>query len=194
MASFSGKFDSLRQDWPTPQSLFDGINAEFNFTLDAAASGKNKKCDLYIGEDTNSLAVEWGRHTVWLNPPYGAKSGSLQQWVQKAYSASLKGATVVMLIPARTNTNWFHDICLSKGEVRFVRGRPKFGEATHGLPQPLCYVIFRPNYTNLKEAYKDAVSGLRYIKQNYPDVSGVGYDRVEENYQKMFGGNPHDPR
>lgn len=144
MASFQGKFDSVRQDWPTPQALFDGMNAEFGFTLDAAASSENTKCVAYIDEASDALKQDWGANIVWLNPPYGAKSGTLKDWVEKSYDSSCKGATVVMLIPARTNTNWFHDICLAKGEVRFVRGRPKFGDATHGLPQPLCYVIFRP--------------------------------------------------
>lgn len=185
MAGFEGKFDSIRQDWPTPQALFDEINAEFNFTLDAAASAENSKCGYFINEEMNALSLDWGSHTVWLNPPYGAKNGSLKDWVEKAYDASVKGATVVMLIPARTNTNWFHDLCLTRGEVRFVRGRPKFGDATHGLPQPLCYVIFRPDHTSLLDAYKDAVSGLRYVKQNYPNVIGVGFDRIENAYKRL---------
>lgn len=144
MAGFAGKFDSVRQDWATPQELFDTVNAEFNFTLDAAASDDNTKVKSnYFTADDNALVQDWGNNVVWLNPPYGNKTGSLQEWVKKSHDASIKGATVVMLIPARTNTNWFHDICLAKGEVRFVRGRPKFGGATHGLPQPLCYIIFR---------------------------------------------------
>jgi phage N-6-adenine-methyltransferase len=145
VAGFKGKFDSVRQDWPTPQELFDTIDAEFNFTLDAAASAENTKvARRYFTAEDNALVQDWGQEVVWLNPPYGNKSGSLQDWVKKSHDASTKGATVVMLIPARTNTNWFHDYCLALGEVRFVRGRPKFGDATHGLPQPLCYIIFRP--------------------------------------------------
>ena len=84
------------------------------------------------------------KNVVWLNPPYGETSGKLSDWIKKAVTEADAGATVVMLIPARTNTNWFHDLCLKRGEVRFVRGRPKFGGADHGLPQPLCLVIFRP--------------------------------------------------
>lgn len=148
MAGFAGKFDSVRQDWETPQSLFAEINREFHFTLDAAASAHNAKVARYFTANDDALAQDWGNHTVWLNPPYGAKSGSLQDWVKKAYAESVKGSTVVMLIPARTNTNWFHDFAIARGEVRFVRGRPKFGDATHGLPQPLCYVIFRPAALN----------------------------------------------
>lgn len=145
MAGFKGKFESVRQDWETPIELFDTINSEFNFTLDGAASETNKKCENYFSKDTDSMKVSWGSNVVWLNPPYGEKGGySIKSWVEKSYKESLSGATVVMLIPARTNTNWFHDICLSHAEVRFIKGRPKFGGADHGLPQPLCYVIFKP--------------------------------------------------
>lgn len=143
MAGFAGKFDSTRQDWTTPDDVFDPINAEFGFTLDAAADKDNKRAEKFFCEEDNALEKDWGDNIVWLNPPYGQKNGSLKDWVKKSYEESQKGATVVMLIPARTNTVWFHDYCLDKGEVRFIKGRPKFGGATHGLPQPLCFVIFR---------------------------------------------------
>lgn len=145
MATFDGKFESARQDWTTPRKLFDEIDREFGFTLDAAASRDNALCDQFLSEDDDAMFCDWGNHVVWLNPPYGSTGAyTLKRWVEKSLDASRRGATVVMLIPARTNTNWFHDCCLAFGEVRFVRGRPKFGGAKHGLPQPLCYVIFRP--------------------------------------------------
>lgn len=145
MASFTGKFESARQDWTTPRELFDPINSEFNFTLDAAADSHNALAARFIGKEQNALKQNWGQEIVWLNPPYGDKQqGRIVDWVRKAWEASTEGATVVMLIPARTNTNWFHDFCLGRGEVRFIKGRPKFGDAKHGLPQPLCFVIFRP--------------------------------------------------
>lgn len=144
MAGFGGKFESTRQDWPTPNETFAPLNAEFGFTLDAAASAENTKAPAFLTEADNAMTKDWGSHIVWLNPPYGSGGYPLSGWVQKAHKASQAGATVVMLIPARTNTNWFHDYCLAHGEVRFVRGRPKFGDADHGLPQPLCIVIFRP--------------------------------------------------
>jgi phage N-6-adenine-methyltransferase len=143
MASFVGKFDSVRQDWETPQELFDEMNKEFHFTLDAAASQENSKVEEFISKEQDAFKVDWGTNVCWLNPPYG-RGYPLVSWVKRAHEQSLAGATVVMLIPARTNTNWFHDYCLAHGEVRFIRGRPKFGGATHGLPQPLCFVIFRP--------------------------------------------------
>jgi phage N-6-adenine-methyltransferase len=142
MAGFKGKFDSNRQDWETPKELFDTVDAEFHFTLDAAASENNKKVKKFISAEQDAMTLSWGKNVCWLNPPYG-KGHKLSAWVKKAYQESLTGATTVMLIPARTNTNWFHDYCLKHGEVRFVRGRPKFGGADHGLPQPLCFIIFR---------------------------------------------------
>ena len=144
MATFKNKFDSAKQDWETPQCLFDPINKEFMFTLDAAASETNAKVPAFFSKEMDGLKQPWDKQIVWLNPPYGDGNSKLVAWVKKASESVSVGATTVMLIPARTNTNWFHDICLARGEVRFIRGRPKFGGATHGLPQPLCLVIFRP--------------------------------------------------
>ena len=144
MAGFAKKFESAKQDWTTPDDLFDPINAEFKFTLDAAADATNKRAEKFFCAADDGLRQDWGTHTVWLNPPYGERAGKLSDWIKKALAASRLGATVVMLIPARTNTNWFHDLCLKYGEVRFIKGRPKFGGADHGLPQPLCLIIFRP--------------------------------------------------
>ncbi len=145
MAEFTNKFQSSRQDWETPPDLFAVMHAEFSFTLDAAANENNTKVPgSYFDAASDGLSQDWGRHTVWLNPPYGDTGGKLRDWVLKAHNEAVKGATVVMLIPARTTTSWFHDICLAYGEVRFIKGRPKFIGAKYGLPQPLCYVIFRP--------------------------------------------------
>jgi phage N-6-adenine-methyltransferase len=144
MAGFANKFVSAKQDWTTPDDIFTPINNEFQFTLDAAADITNARASKFFSYEDNGLIQDWGKYTVWLNPPYGERSGKLSDWIKKAVSAADAGATIVMLIPARTNTNWFHDICLKRGEVRFIRGRPRFGGADHGLPQPLCFVIFRP--------------------------------------------------
>lgn len=141
---FKSRFKSQRQDWETPEELFAPLAAEFSFTLDVAASERNAKASKYICVDQDALDQPWGDHVCWCNPPYGANGASLSDWVRKSHQESRLGATVVMLIPARTNTNWFHDICLRYAEVRFIKGRPKFGDAPHGLPQPLCLVIFRP--------------------------------------------------
>lgn len=145
MAGFERKFESAKQDWTTPDDLFDPINTEFGFTLDAAASAANTRAPKFFTAEDDGLSQDWGENIVWLNPPYGERASRISDWIKKSFSASRGGATVVMLVPARTNTNWFHDYCLKYGEVRFIRGRPKFGNATHGLPQPLCLVIFRPD-------------------------------------------------
>ena len=142
MGSFDGKFASAKQEWETPDSLFRPLDTEFRFTLDAAASKENAKAPQFFTKEEDGLNQDWGKHTVWLNPPFGVGRKPLSAWVRKAYNAAQLGAVVVMLLPARTNTNWFHQYCL-KGEVRFIRGRPKFGDAKHGLPQPLCIVVFR---------------------------------------------------
>jgi phage N-6-adenine-methyltransferase len=137
MAQFTTKFESKKQDWETPDEIFEPLDTEFGFTLDVCATEENAKCNVFFSEEDDGLTQDW--HGVcWMNPPFGVQG----KWVKKAYSESLKGTTVVCLLPARTNTNWFHDYCL-KGEVRFVRGRPKFKGAKYGLPQPLMVVIFR---------------------------------------------------
>jgi|SRR3990167_728157 len=146
MADFDkNRFASKKQDWVTPDDVFIPLHKEFKFTLDVAASYQNAKVErFYNGDEIDAMDWPWGIGEIcWLNPPYG-KGYPLSKWVQRAYNQSQAGATVVMLIPARTNTNWFHEYCLRHGEVRFIRGRPKFGGAKHGLPQPLCVVIFRP--------------------------------------------------
>ena len=144
MAGFDGKFDSAKQDWETPQPLFDAIAERFKFTLDLAASEDNTKCQNFFSEEDNALAMEW-IGICWLNPPYGGSGkNSLKEWIKKAHSEAIKHqSVVVMLIPARTNTNWWHDYCMKASEIWLLRGRPKFGDAKHGLPQPMAIVIFR---------------------------------------------------
>lgn len=145
MSLFKHKFESAKQSWETPRDLFDRLNKEFNFNLDLAANEENKKCNNFYDKEKDSMTQEW-KGTCWLNPPYGEKAGyKLSQWVIKAYKESKKyNSTIVMLIPARTNTRWWHDYVMQAYEVRLICGRPKFGDATHGLPQPLAIVVFKP--------------------------------------------------
>lgn len=139
MADFKTKFSTGRQNWETPSSVFDPLNAEFKFTLDVCATEENAKCNRYYTEDDNALSQSWDG-VCWMNPPFGTQSA----WVKKAYDESQRnGTTVVCLLPARTNTNWWHSYCM-KGEIRFIKGRPKFKGAEHGLPQPLAIVVFKP--------------------------------------------------
>ena len=134
-------FSSKEEKWATPQDLFDKLNDEFHFTLDVAASPDNAKCTNYFTEEQDGLAQSWGGHTVWCNPPYCRKTGL---WVKKAYEEHQRtGCTVVMLLPSRTDVRWFHDYILGKAEIRFLRGRLKFGESKNSAPFPSIVVIYR---------------------------------------------------
>jgi len=132
-------FSSETDEWPTPQDFFDRLNEEFGFELDVCATPENAKCPRYYTKRENGLLQKW-TGVCWMNPPYGREIG---QWVKKAYESALDGATVVCLLPARTDTSWWHDYCM-KGEIRFVRGRLKFGDASENAPFPSAVVVFRP--------------------------------------------------
>jgi len=129
-------FSSESEEWATPQDFFDALNAEFNFTLDPCATPENAKCAKYFTRSDNGLAQSWDGEVVFCNPPYGRE---ISKWVEKA--ARTRG-TVVMLIPARTDTKYFHDYIYHKAEIRFVRGRLKFGYALNSAPFPSMVVIF----------------------------------------------------
>jgi phage N-6-adenine-methyltransferase len=119
--------------------VFDHINRMFGpFDLDVCADSENSKCDAYISKEENGLLQKWAHLRCYMNPPYGRAIGD---WVKKAFEESLKGAYVVCLLPARTDTKWFHDYCI-KGQVYFVKGRIKFGEATASAPFPSMIVVF----------------------------------------------------
>ncbi len=144
MARFDkNRFRTENQSWETPQELFDLLNNEFNFDIDLAASKENTKCKKFISKEENALTKSW-EGICWLNPPYGGSSkNSLKNWVKKSYEEALKsGCMVIMLIPARTNTEWWHKYCMKANEVRLIKGRPKFKGCTHGLPQPLAIIVF----------------------------------------------------
>lgn len=115
-------FSSKSNEWSTPQDTYDELDKEFHFTLDVAATSDNAKCNRYFTQADDGLSQSWDNEIVWCNPPYGR---SLKHWVKKASES--KGGKVVMLIPARTDTSYFHDYILGKAEIRFIRGRLKFG-------------------------------------------------------------------
>jgi len=144
MAGFNKKFESIKQDWNTPRILFDKLNQEFNFEYDLAANAENALCKRFYSKESNGLKQSWGG-VCWLNPPYGDKSSKMVDWIKKSYNDSQANPnlTVVMLIPARTNTKWFHNYCMKAAEIRFICGRPKFGDSKHGLPQPLILLVFK---------------------------------------------------
>jgi phage N-6-adenine-methyltransferase len=134
-------FSSKTDLWSTPQDFFDKLNDEFNFTLDPCATPDNAKCKKYFTKETDGLKQNWQGETVFCNPPYGK---AIKHWVKKCYEESLKPNTkVVMLIPARTDTAYFHDYVYHKAEeIRFIRGRLKFGEAKNSAPFPSMVVVF----------------------------------------------------
>ena len=141
----SAVFYSSKTDmWATPQDFFDALDAEFHFTLDACAVKENAKCEAYYTPEQDGLDQPWtGR--VWCNPPYGRNVG---QWVKKAHDTASGGGFVVMLLPARPDTRWFHDYIYGKTEVRFIKGRLKFGSCQNAAPFPSMVVIFGGEHKN----------------------------------------------
>lgn len=135
----SGMMSSNTPEWATPQSFFDALNREFSFTLDPCSTHENAKCEKHYTKEEDGLSKDWGGESVFCNPPYGRE---LPKWVKKCYDES-RHATVVMLIPARTDTSYFHDYIYGKAEIRFVRGRLKFNDGKQGAPFPSMVVIYR---------------------------------------------------
>jgi phage N-6-adenine-methyltransferase len=141
-------FSSGNDLWSTPQELFDKLDAKYHFTLDPCCTHKSAKCVLHYTEEQNGLEQDWGTHRVFMNPPYSRK-GKQHLWLKKAYEASLKGALVVCLVPARTDTAAWHDYCM-RGEIEFIRGRVHFvkPDGTSGpAPFPSAIVVFWPALT-----------------------------------------------
>ena len=136
----SGMMTSSTPEWATPQKFFDELNEEFCFTLDPCCTHDNAKCEKHYTKEEDGLSQNWGGQIVFCNPPYGRE---LPKWVKKCYEES-RHAVVVMLIPARTDTRWFHDYIYHKAEIRFVKGRLRFGNATQNAPFPCMIVVFRP--------------------------------------------------
>lgn len=142
--SDSAAFTSDKDDWETPQALFDELNAEYHFELDAAASDNNHKLDRYYTSQDNALLQKWGGNTF-VNPPYGRHIGD---WVAKAYQESIRDDTrsIVMLIPARTDTRYWHKYIFPHADIKFLKGRLKFevdGVAGGSAPFPSAIVVFR---------------------------------------------------
>ena len=131
-------FSSKTDMWATPQDFFDELDQRFHFETDVCALPENAKCEKYYTPEQNGLLQEW-RGVCWCNPPYGRE---LAQWVKKAATSH---ATVVMLLPARTDTRWFHDYIYRKPhvDIDFIKGRLKFGGSKNSAPFPSMVVIFR---------------------------------------------------
>lgn len=140
---------SLDDTWTTPRAFFDALNDEFQFTLDAAALKSSALCNLWYGPDHEKPELQdafernWqedAKGNIWLNPPYGR---TIKSWMQKAdFEANRGGGAIVCLVPSRTDTSWWHESCIQH-EVRFIRGRLKFGNQKNAAPFPSAVVIMR---------------------------------------------------
>ena len=136
-------FSSKSNEWATPQDFYNKLNAEFGFTLDPCATPTTAKCSSYYTVDDDGLSKDWSGHTVFMNPPYGRKQ---KDWIEKAFQEGEKtGTTVVALVPARTDTKAWHNYCMKATEIRFIKGRLKFGQGTNktnSAPFPSAVVVF----------------------------------------------------
>ena len=134
-------YSSKSNEWATPQNLFDELNDEFNFTLDPCATDENAKCSKYFTIEDDGLSKDWSNEVVFMNLPYGRE---IKKWIKKAYEESLNGTTVVCLIPARTDTTYWHDFIFDKtDDIRFLRGRLKFGNSKNSAPFPSAIVVYQ---------------------------------------------------
>lgn len=132
-------FSSASDDWATPATFFEDLDRIYSFTLDVCASESNAKCARFFDKKKNGLLQSWAGETCWMNPPYGREIGA---WIKKAYEESQQGAYVVALVPARTDTAWWHEWAM-KGQVTFIRGRLKFGGSKNSAPFPSALVEFK---------------------------------------------------
>lgn len=133
-------FSSKSDDWSTPPQFFRELDAELHFDLDVCATEENRKCLRYFSKEQDGLQQSWAGCRVFCNPPYS----QIKKWVEKAYrEGTQEGTLVALLIPARTDTRYFHDFILHRAEVRFIKGRLKFGDQKNAAPFPSMVVIFR---------------------------------------------------
>ena len=138
-------FSSKTGEWGTPQEFFDKLDWRFGpFDLDPCADCVNAKTANFYTEAEDGLSKDWGGHISFVNPPYGR---GIEKWIQKAYQESRKEDTiVVMLIPARTDTKYWHQNVMKADEVHFVKGRLKFGDSENSAPFPSAVVVFDGSY------------------------------------------------
>lgn len=135
-------FSSKTELWATPQKFYDKMNAQYNFTLDVCAIPENAKCSNFFTPEIDGLKQDW-TGTCWMNPPYGR---GIIKWVKKAYDEALvkKSCVIVALLPARTDTIWFHSYIYKKEnvEIEFIKGRLKFGDGQNSAPFPSMLAVF----------------------------------------------------
>ncbi len=137
-------YSSLDQTWSTPQHFFDELNDEFKFTLDPCCTKETAKCKKFFTISDNGLDQDWSYDIVFMNPPYGRE---IKHWIKKAHDEFLKGSKIVCLIPSRTDTKYWHDYIFplyykGKIEIRFLKGRLKFGNSVNSAPFPSALIIY----------------------------------------------------
>lgn len=150
-------FSSNTDEWETPPDLFARLDARYHFTLDPCCTHKTAKCTKHFTIKEDGLSKSWKGETAFVNPPYSR--GKQAKWIRKAYEESLNGATVVLLIPSRTDTKAWHDYCM-KGDIDFIKGRVKFlqnGEVITSAPFPSAIVVFNPYGANFQQMKSSVV-------------------------------------
>jgi phage N-6-adenine-methyltransferase len=136
-------YSSENEVWETPQDLFNSLNDEFHFDIDVCATPENAKCSKFFSPLDDGLSHDW-QGVCWMNPPYGKKIGA---WMKKAMEAK---TTVVCLVPSRTDTKWWHDYAMKANEIRFIKGRLKFGNSKNSAPFPSAIIVFGKTHKDLK--------------------------------------------
>ncbi len=144
-------FSSESNEWATPQDLFNRYDRLHQFTLDPCSTDQNAKCAKHYTRVHDGLSQDWNGERVWMNPPYGR---DIVKWMKKAYDSSLAGALVVCLVPARTDTFWWHEYA-AKGKIEFLRGRVKFVGGAHSAPFPSAVVTLTPPNNAISETRAD---------------------------------------
>jgi len=150
-------FSSARSNWSTPQAFFDELNKEFNFTRDVCAEPHTARCERFWTREDDALSKEW-EGVCYMNPPYGRE---ITKWIKKAYDSSRSGATVVCLIPSRTDTKWWHQYVMHADEIRFIQGRLKFDGHKNSAPFPSAISVFRG-----RKFKRSAEEATRWALQN----------------------------
>lgn len=164
-ATQKAMMSSEKSDWETPDDFYGVLDAMFHFTVDVCATSENCKNVSFIDAETDALSVDWhttnpsGRAVCWMNPPYGHE---IVPWVRKAREEGEKGAVVVCLLPARTDTKWWHENVMVSSLILLVRGRLKFKGATSSAPFPSAVVVFGPMDTGGRE--KPVVKSFNWTK------------------------------
>lgn len=160
----TGLFTSRTEEWETPRYVFSPLHAEFNFQVDVCATSENAKCKVFFDKSVDGLRREWSPFRCWMNPPYGK---NISKWMKKAFQESQRGALVVCLIPARTDTKWWHEWVMRSAEIRFISGRISFGDGKQSAPFPSCIVIFYPELENPYRLSVPVILSVQFDRSTY---------------------------